>query len=73
MLSLQADPESFNDNVLYPLKTRANLEYVRSETLLLDVRLILATVGIGSLPQRFAELVDMETLRIRNQSESRAR
>jgi len=73
LLSLQADPESFNDNVLYPLKTRANLEYVRSETLLLDVRLILATVGIGSLPQRFAELVDMETLRIRNQSESRAR
>lgn len=43
-----ADPQRYNDEVIFPDKVRINLDYYRRHTLLGDIRLILATVFRGA-------------------------
>lgn len=44
LLRTVADPKDFNDNVVFPLKVRLNLEYHSNATVLSDVELILITI-----------------------------
>jgi lipopolysaccharide/colanic/teichoic acid biosynthesis glycosyltransferase len=45
ILARQKEPEDYNRNVLWPDKTRLNLEYVETYSFWSDIRLILKTVG----------------------------
>ena len=45
LLSQQADPVKFNDEVLFPDKVRINLEYLDNRTFLLDLRIIFYTLA----------------------------
>ncbi|MCL1067043.1 sugar transferase [Shewanella olleyana] len=38
------DPKTFNDSVIFPLKTKINLNYLQEHTMKLDIDLILITV-----------------------------
>jgi lipopolysaccharide/colanic/teichoic acid biosynthesis glycosyltransferase len=44
LLAQAADPETYNDQVIFPEKARINLEYLRRVSLFEDIRLILLTV-----------------------------
>ena len=44
ILAAQPDPERYNDEVIYPDKVRINLEYIRSWSLMGDLRYIWQTV-----------------------------
>ena len=43
-LLAQADPESFNDEVLFPAKVSINLEYLQRVSFFEDIRLIVLTI-----------------------------
>ncbi|HIF9294996.1 TPA: sugar transferase [Photobacterium damselae] len=43
------DPKDFNDSVIYPLKTKINLEYASKATILSDIDLIIQTLINKSL------------------------
>lgn len=45
LLALAADPRMYNDEVIYPEKTRLNIEYAKSMTFLGDIRCILKTIS----------------------------
>lgn len=44
ILALVDDPQRYNDEVIFPDKVRINLQYYRSHSLAVDIRLILATI-----------------------------
>ena len=44
ILQGQADPEKYNDNVIYPDKVRINKEYVMKYSFIKDVKYILKTI-----------------------------
>jgi len=44
LLQSQADPEKYNDNVIYPDKVRINKEYVMKYSFIKDVKYILKTI-----------------------------
>jgi lipopolysaccharide/colanic/teichoic acid biosynthesis glycosyltransferase len=44
ILSLQEDPLTYNDQVIYPDKVRINLEYLHRQSFLLDLKIIVYTV-----------------------------
>lgn len=44
ILSLQEDPLTYNDQVIYPDKVRINLEYLHRQSFLLDMKIIVYTV-----------------------------
>jgi lipopolysaccharide/colanic/teichoic acid biosynthesis glycosyltransferase len=46
LLARQADPESYNDDVIYPDKVRINLEYLQRCSFWLDLKIILITIGV---------------------------
>lgn len=50
LLGEQANPEHYNDTVLYPDKVRLNLEYLQNYSLLTDFRYILVTLHILPVP-----------------------
>lgn len=43
LLALQADPQTFNDLVIYPDKVRINLDYMARRSFALDLKIIIAT------------------------------
>lgn len=51
LLALQADPQIYNDNVIYPDKVRVNLAYLDSRSFGLDMKIILSTL-VPSLQTR---------------------
>ncbi len=54
LLAAQADPKKYNDEVVFPDKVRINLDYFNRCSFLLDVRLLLITVGVlKSKPEDF--------------------
>ncbi len=44
ILSLEADPKKYNDEVIFPDKVRINLLYLHNWSLLLDLKIILDTI-----------------------------
>lgn len=44
ILALVDDPQRYNDEVIFPDKVRINLQYYRSHSIAVDIRLILATI-----------------------------
>ena len=44
LLALQANPQEYNDNVIYPDKVRINLYYLDHYSFLADIKMIVATV-----------------------------
>ncbi len=50
-----ANPQAYNDEVLYPDKIRINREYYHNRTFWGDVLIILMTVGIVPLPPNYYE------------------
>jgi len=54
ILARHADPVEFNDRVLYPDKVRLNLDYLENYRFLDDIRYILMTVGLASIPSHLA-------------------
>lgn len=44
LLASQENPQEYNDNVIYPEKTRLNLEYYHNHTFWGDIRYILKTI-----------------------------
>lgn len=44
LLSQQSDPEKYNSEVIYPDKVRINLDYYYKQNLLLDLKIIFATI-----------------------------
>ena len=61
LLALQADPQIYNDNVIYPDKVRVNLAYLDSRSFGLDMRIIISTL-ISSLQSRLLPS-DFRTIR----------
>ncbi len=47
ILADQANPEAYNDQVIFPDKVRLNLLYYRQCSLGLDVRILLITIGVA--------------------------
>ncbi len=54
LLESHADPELFNDTVLYPDKVRINLEYLDSYSLFDDIKYILITLRLVPIPNHLA-------------------
>lgn len=50
ILSTVDDPENYNTSVIYPDKTRINIEYMENWSLLKDIRYILITIGLAPIP-----------------------
>jgi lipopolysaccharide/colanic/teichoic acid biosynthesis glycosyltransferase len=50
LLEVVQDPERYNREVIYPDKTRLNLAYLDSWSLMQDLKLILVTMGIQKVP-----------------------
>jgi lipopolysaccharide/colanic/teichoic acid biosynthesis glycosyltransferase len=44
LLAAQSDPVAYNDNVIFPDKTRINLNYVKYRSFWLDIRIIALTI-----------------------------
>ena len=44
LLALQANPQEYNDHVIYPDKVRINLYYLDHYSFLADIKMIVATV-----------------------------
>jgi lipopolysaccharide/colanic/teichoic acid biosynthesis glycosyltransferase len=44
LLSIQKNPKSFNDNIIFPDKVRMNLKYYKNHNIWLDIKIIFATV-----------------------------
>ena len=44
LLAAQADPVAYNDDVIFPDKTRINVNYVKTRSFWLDIRIILYTL-----------------------------
>lgn len=46
LLAAQADPERYNDEVIYPDKVRINMEYAAHHTFAGDIKIILQTLSL---------------------------
>lgn len=44
LLSMQEDPQYYNDNVLYPDKININKQYIKNWSFLIDVKIIFCTI-----------------------------
>ena len=44
ILSMQDNPQKYNDEVIFPDKVKINLEYYENQTLWLDIKIIFATI-----------------------------
>ncbi len=44
ILSMQDNPQKYNDEVIFPDKVKINLEYYKNQTLWLDIKIIFATI-----------------------------
>jgi lipopolysaccharide/colanic/teichoic acid biosynthesis glycosyltransferase len=51
LLALKENPKKYNDEVIFPDKVRINLEYAKSMSFWLDVRILLRT-AIGEKPEK---------------------
>ncbi len=49
LLARQADPQRYNDEVIFPDKVRINLEYLRKHNLLYDIKILLLTLTGGKI------------------------
>ncbi len=49
LLASQPDPQRYNDEVIFPDKVRINLEYLRKQNLLYDIKIILLTLTGGKI------------------------
>lgn len=59
LLARQADPQSYNDEVLWPAKVRMNLRYLERYRLRLDVLIVLATLSSRFTPRLEALVSDL--------------
>lgn len=57
LLTRQDDPQSYNDEVLWPAKVRINLRYLEAYSLRLDLLIVLATLS-SRFTSRLEPLVD---------------
>ena len=48
LLAMQSNPQTYNDEVIWPDKVRINLEYLRKRTFFGDIKIILQTLHIYS-------------------------
>ena len=48
LLAMQSNPQTYNDEVIWPDKVRINLEYLRKRTFFGDIKIILQTLHICS-------------------------
>lgn len=46
LLTMQSNPQTYNDEVIWPDKVRINLEYLRKRTFFGDIKIILQTLHI---------------------------
>lgn len=44
ILAEQADPQTYNDEVIFPDKVRINLNYLKNQSFFLDIRIIIYTI-----------------------------
>tara|TARA_B100000902_G_C27225397_1_gene871905 strand:+ start:466 stop:1050 length:585 start_codon:yes stop_codon:yes gene_type:complete len=44
ILAKQADPQTYNDEVIYPDKVKINLDYYKNQSIWLDFKIIFATI-----------------------------
>lgn len=44
LLAKQANPQKYNDNVIYPDKVKINLYYLHHYSFIMDIKMIIATV-----------------------------
>ena len=44
LLAKQANPQEYNDNVIYPDKVKINLYYLHHYSFIMDIKMIIATV-----------------------------
>lgn len=61
ILSAQADPQLYNDTVIYPDKVRLNLEYLSNYSLINDVCYILMTLRLIDIPPHLVLAPAIET------------
>ena len=55
LLALQTDPIAYNDEVLFPDKIKINLQYLRKQSLQLDIKIILLTFAGRNMRQKFLD------------------
>jgi len=55
LLALEDDPIRFNDEINYPVKVRINNEYVKNQSFLLDLKIIIYTILGKRLGEEWAQ------------------